>query len=135
MLVVIGGLLSQTLFASVTPASLAMEQVKAFLDNEVRSEIQRVIPPHKAANYLIQFSSNLSRGKFSEEQGGFSEFFGNTEVMVQVGFGDLYHEVGCQVSATTGVVPFAKQIVPILEEEVNGEQLVLKRHHVSCSVH
>ena len=54
--------------------------------------------------------------------------------MVQIGQSDTYYEVDCRVSATAEVVGFAKQMIPVLEEEVNHEQLVLKRHGVRCTL-
>lgn len=126
------GLLAQSASAQVTPAHQAMNQVKVFLDAEVERRVQEVIPQHKAANHLIQFQSNLMRGKYSESHGGFSDFFGTTKVMVQIGATHTIDEVTCSVSASAQVVPFAMQQVPVLEEVVNEEQLVLKRQHVRC---
>lgn len=127
-------LVAESAHASVTPAHLAMEQVKSFLDTQVERQLQEVLPQHKAANHLIGFQSNLMRGKFSEGDGHTSHYFGNTQVIVQIGVTETYHEVDCSVSATAVVVGFAKQMVPVLEEEVNNEQLVLKRHNVRCTV-
>ena len=118
--------------ATVTPAHLALNQVKQYLDAQTENEIYRTIPPVKAASYIIQFQSNLGRGKFSTDEFGFTDFFGTTQVMMQVGVSETYRQVTCSTFAHAQVVPFAKQEVPILEEEVNEQQLILKKHQVRC---
>jgi len=127
-------LVGQSALARVTPAALALEVVKTYLDVQVENEIRGVLPQHKAANHFVEFESRLGRGKYSEDHYGFADFAGTTEALVQIGASDTYHRVSCHVSATVQVVNFAKQMVPILEETTNEEQLLLTRRNVSCRV-
>lgn len=117
--------------SAVTPAHLAMRQVRAYFERELESAIGNAVPFTEAALHLVSFQTNLMRGKFSSQKGGFSDFFGDTSVMVQVGETDAYYELQCHHTASAMVVPFAMQQHPILEESPE-EQLILKRHNVGC---
>lgn len=125
------GVLGQQALA-VTPAHLAMRPVKAFLDARIERMVAEALPDHEEPAHLIQFQTQLMRGKYSSTPGGFSDYFGDSTVMVQIGETGTYYEVGCHFSASAIVVPFAKQLVPVLEETVNEQQLILRRHQVSC---
>ena len=130
----IGMFLGASAFARVTPAHLALQPVKQFLDAQMEQAIRDLVPQVKAANHIVMYRTNFMRGKFSETEGGFSDFFGDTEVTVQIGMSQTFYDISCQLAASAQVVPFAMQMVPILEETTNEEQLILRRHEVSCRV-
>ncbi len=119
---------------AVTPAPQALTKVKAFLDVQARAKIESALPFYEGKTHLIQIETGLARGKYSEKPNSFADFQGRTKAILQLNSSDTYFTVDCDLSATATVVPFAKQLVPILEEEVNRAQLTLKRHEVSCKL-
>ncbi len=123
-----------SLHANVTPAQYALKQVKVFLDKKAEDEVFRALPPHKARSYITDTQATMGRGKFSEEEGGFADFAGNSNYTVVLAGSEQYTHVECYLSATAVVVPFAKQVVPVIEEEINHQQLILKRNRVRCTL-
>jgi hypothetical protein len=123
---------STAAFADVTPAHQALDKVQKYLAEKAEYEASRIVPQHKSLNYLVEQSLSLGRGKYSDEFYGFSDFSGSSEYLFQWSGSDEYYRVKCGLSAQAAVVSFAKQMHPILEEEANTEQLILKRVRVSC---
>ena len=127
-------LFSTAATAAVTPAHQALDKVQKYLAERAEYEASRIVPQHKSLNYLVEQSLSLGRGKYSDDFYGFSDFSGSSEYLFQWSGSNEYYRVKCGLSAHAAVVSFAKQMYPILEEEVNAEQLILKRVHVRCRV-
>ena len=120
--------------AAVTPAHFAFDKVQSFLVEKAEFEASRLIPMRKSKNYVVEQTVSLGRGKYSTDQFGFSDYAGSSEYLFQWANSETFYRVTCRLSARATVVPFAKQLDPILEEETNAEQLILKRARVSCKV-
>lgn len=130
------GFLMNIASAAVTPAHLAFEKVQSVLEKELRYEILGAIAPHKAPSFIVEQTVSLGRGKYSVDPHGFAEFAGTASAIVITPSMDGAEEVRCDLDARVSVVPFAMQMVPILEEETNVAQLILNEHTVQChSVH
>src|SRR5262245_4374372 len=113
------------LMASVRPARLALDKVQPILLAAAQQEIESSVVVHKAMSYPVGQTVNFQRGKFSEEQFGFAEFRGSVEALYVTAGAHFVDEAHCDLYARVRVVPFAKQEVPILEEETNVAQLIL----------
>ena len=120
--------------AQVTRSHHSLEKVQSILIDRALDQAFDLIPIHKSKSYIVEQSVSLGRGKFSTDEFGFADYSGQAEFLFQWADSSEYSRVNCRLTATVEVVPFAKQELPVIEEEVNVEQLVLKRAKVTCDL-